>query len=424
MRKVVITGLGAVTPLGGDLNSSWKNLISGKSGASTISKFDSTGYPCRIACEVPLGEGLIANDGSFNANDWISQKDQKKVDTFILYGIAAAEMALKDSGWKPQTDEDSFRAGVGVGSGIGGLASIEKTALLLNDKGPRRVSPFFIPGALINLAAGQISIKNNLKGPNLAAVTACASGSHSIGEGAQMIKNNKADVMLVGGAEAAICPIGMAGFSASRALSTNFNEMPEKASRPYDKDRDGFVMGEGAGFLVLEELGHALSRNAKIYGELKGYGVSGDAFHITSPSEDGDGAYRSILMAIDDANISKEEINYINAHGTSTPLGDEIELRAVERAFDSAVEGLSMSSTKSSTGHLLGAAGAIEAVFSVMALNENIIPPTINLDNPSVETKIDLVPNIAKEKEIKSVLSNSFGFGGTNASLIFSHHYN
>ena len=424
MRKVVITGLGAVTPLGGDLNSSWKNLISGKSGASTISKFDSTGYPCTIACEVPLGEGLIANDGSFNANDWISQKDQKKVDTFILYGIAAAEMALKDSGWKPQTDEDSFRAGVGVGSGIGGLASIEKTALLLNEKGPRRVSPFFIPGALINLAAGQISIKNNLKGPNLAAVTACASGSHSIGEGAQMIKNNKADVMLVGGAEAAICPIGMAGFSASKALSTNFNDTPERASRPYDKDRDGFVMGEGAGFLVLEELDHALSRNARIYGEFKGYGVSGDAFHITSPSEDGDGAYRSILMAINDAGISREEINYVNAHGTSTPLGDEIELRAVERAFDSAVDGLSMSSTKSSTGHLLGAAGAIEAVFSVMALNENIIPPTINLDNPSLETKIDLVPYIAKEKEINAVLSNSFGFGGTNASLIFSHHYN
>ena len=424
MRKVVITGLGAVTPLGGDLNSSWKNLISGKSGASTISKFDSTGYPCTIACEVPLGEGLIANDGSFNANDWISQKDQKKVDTFILYGIAAAEMALKDSGWKPQNDEDSFRAGVGVGSGIGGLASIEKTALLLNEKGPRRVSPFFIPGALINLAAGQISIKNNLKGPNLAAVTACASGSHSIGEGAQMIKNNKADVMLVGGAEAAICPIGMAGFSASRALSTNFNDAPKKASRPYDKDRDGFVMGEGAGFLVLEELDHALSRNARIYGEFKGYGVSGDAFHITSPSEDGDGAYRSVLMAINDAGISREEINYVNAHGTSTPLGDEIELRAVERAFDSAVDGLSMSSTKSSTGHLLGAAGAIEAVFSVMAMNENIIPPTINLDNPSLETKIDLVPHIAKEKEINAVLSNSFGFGGTNASLIFSHHYN
>jgi len=424
LRKVVITGLGAVTPLGGDLNSSWKNLISGKSGASTISKFDSTGYPCTIACEVPLGEGLIANDGSFNANDWISQKDQKKVDTFILYGIAAAEMALKDSGWKPQNDEDSFRAGVGVGSGIGGLASIEKTALLLNEKGPRRVSPFFIPGALINLAAGQISIKNNLKGPNLAAVTACASGSHSIGEGAQMIKNNKADVMLVGGAEAAICPIGMAGFSASRALSTNFNDAPKKASRPYDKDRDGFVMGEGAGFLVLEELDHALSRNARIYGEFKGYGVSGDAFHITSPSEDGDGAYRSVLMAINDAGISREEINYVNAHGTSTPLGDEIELRAVERAFDSAVDGLSMSSTKSSTGHLLGAAGAIEAVFSVMAMNENIIPPTINLDNPSLETKIDLVPHIAKEKEINAVLSNSFGFGGTNASLIFSHHYN
>tara|TARA_B100000575_G_scaffold223555_1_gene183997 strand:- start:13 stop:1287 length:1275 start_codon:yes stop_codon:yes gene_type:complete len=424
LRRVVITGLGAVTPLGGDLNSSWKNLISGKSGASTITKFDPTGYPCTIACEVPLGDGLNSNDGSFNASDWIPPKDQKKVDTFILYGIAAAEMALKDSGWKPQTDEDSFRAGVGVGSGIGGLASIEKTALLLNEKGPRKVSPFFIPGALINLAAGQISIKNNLKGPNLAAVTACASGSHSIGEGAQMIKNNKADVMLVGGAEAAICPIGMAGFSASRALSTNFNEMPEKASRPYDKDRDGFVMGEGAGFLVLEEQDHALSRNARIYGELKGYGVSGDAFHITSPSEDGDGAYRSIIMAIDDSGINKEEINYVNAHGTSTPLGDEIELRAVERAFDGVIQDLSMSSTKSSTGHLLGAAGAIEAVFSVMALNENIIPPTINLDNPSIETKIDLVPHNAKKKEIRSVLSNSFGFGGTNASLIFSHHYN
>ena len=424
MRRVVITGLGAVTPLGGDLKSSWKNLISGKSGASSITKFDTTGYPCTIDCEVPLGEGLNANDGSFNANDWISPKDQKKVDTFILFGIAAAEMALKDSGWSPQNDEDSYRSGVGVGSGIGGLASIEKTALLLNEKGPRRVSPFFIPGALINLAAGQISIKNNLKGPNLAAVTACASGSHSIGEGAQMIKNNKADVMLVGGAEAAICPIGMAGFSASRALSTNFNNNPEKASRPYDKDRDGFVMGEGAGFLVLEEMEHALSRNVKIYGELKGYGVSGDAFHITSPSEDGDGAYRSILMAIEDAGINMEEINYVNAHGTSTPLGDEIELRAVERAFGGFAENLSMSSTKSSTGHLLGAAGAIEAVFSVMALNENIIPPTINLDNPSVETKIDLVPHNAKEKEIKSVLSNSFGFGGTNASLIFSHHYN
>ena len=371
-----------------------------------------------------MGEGLSANDGSFNASDWISPKDHKKIDTFILFGIAAAEMALKDSGWSPQNDEDSYRSGVGVGSGIGGLASIEKTALLLNEKGPRRVSPFFIPGALINLAAGQISIKNNLKGPNLAAVTACASGSHSIGEGAQMIKNNKADVMLVGGAEAAICPIGMAGFSASRALSTNFNDNPEKASRPYDRDRDGFVMGEGAGFLVLEEMEHALSRNVKIYGELKGYGVSGDAFHITSPSEDGDGAYRSILMAIEDAGINKEEINYVNAHGTSTPLGDEIELRAVERAFGGFAEDLSMSSTKSSTGHLLGAAGAIEAVFSVMALNENIIPPTINLDNPSVETKIDLVPHKAKEKEIKSVLSNSFGFGGTNASLIFSHHYN
>ncbi|RPF91275.1 MAG: beta-ketoacyl-[acyl-carrier-protein] synthase II [Rhizobiales bacterium TMED168] len=424
MRRVVITGLGAVTPLGGDLNSSWKNLISSKSGATSISRFDATGFPCTIACEVPLGNGQDANDGTFNANDWVSSKDQKKIDTFILYGIAAAEMALKDSGWSPKTSEDSFRSGVGIGSGIGGLASIEKTSILLKERGPRRVSPFFIPGALINLAAGQISIRNNFKGPNLAAVTACASGSHSIGDGAQMIKSDKADVMLVGGAEAAICPIGMAGFSASRALSTNFNENPEKASRPYDSDRDGFVMGEGAGFLVLEELEHALSRDAKIYGELRGYGVSGDAFHITSPSEDGDGAFRSILMAIEDSGLNKEEINYINAHGTSTPLGDEIELKAVERAFQGQVDNLSMSSTKSSTGHLLGAAGAIEAVFSIMTLNENIIPPTINLDNPSIETKIDLIPHYSKKKEIQSVLSNSFGFGGTNASLIFSRHYN
>lgn len=424
MRRVVVTGIGAVTPLGGDIHSSWEKLILGESGASSITRFDPEGFPCTIACEVPLGEGLSANDGSFNPNDWVSPKDQKKIDTFILYGIAAAEMAIKDSGWSPRSDEDIFRAGVGVGSGIGGLASIEKTAHILKEKGPRKVSPFFIPGALINLAAGQISIRNNLKGPNLAAVTACASGSHSIGEGAQMIKNNKADVMVVGGAEAAICPLGMAGFSASRALSTNFNNTPEKASRPYDSERDGFVMGEGAGFLVLEELEYALSRGANIYGELKGYGVSGDAFHITSPSPDGDGAYRSILMALSDAKIETKEIDYINAHGTSTPLGDEIELRAVERAFEGQVEGLSMSSTKSSTGHLLGAAGAVEAVFSIMCMKENIIPPTLNLDNPSVETKIDLVPHKSKQKEINSILSNSFGFGGTNASLIFSRYYN
>jgi 3-oxoacyl-[acyl-carrier-protein] synthase II len=424
LRRVVVTGIGAVTPLGGDTETSWKNLISGKSGATSISRFDATGFPCTIACEVPMGEGISSGDGSFNPDDWVALKDQKKIDTFILFGIAAAEMAIKDSGWEPNSENDNFRAGVGVGSGIGGLASIEKTALLLKEKGPRRVSPFFIPGALINLAAGQISIRNNLKGPNLAAVTACASGSHSIGEGAQMIKANKADIMVVGGAEAAICPLGMAGFSASRALSTNFNDSPEKASRPYDSDRDGFVMGEGAGFIVLEELGHALSRKAKIYGELKGYGVSGDAFHITSPSEDGDGAYRSIIMALADSSMNAEEIDYVNAHGTSTPLGDEIELRAVERAFKGQVDKLLMSSTKSSTGHLLGAAGAVEAVFSIMCLKENIIPPTLNLDNPSVKTKIDLVPHNSKEKEINSILSNSFGFGGTNASLIFSRYYN
>ena len=424
MRRVVVTGLGAVTPLGGDTNTSWKNLISGKSGASSITRFDATGFPCTIACEVPLGEGISSGDGSFNPDDWVSTKDQKKVDTFILYGIAAAEMAIKDSGWLPISEDDSFRAGVGVGSGIGGLASIEITSLLLKEKGPRRVSPFFIPGALINLAAGQISIRNNLKGPNLAAVTACASGSHSIGEGAQIIRSNKADIMVVGGAEAAICPVGMAGFSASRALSTNFNDSPEKASRPYDSDRDGFVMGEGAGFIVLEELEHALSRNAEIYGELKGYGLSGDAFHITSPSADGNGAYRSILMALNESGILPKEIDYINAHGTSTPLGDEIELRAIERAFEGDVDGLCMYSTKSSTGHLLGAAGAVEAVFSIMCIKENIIPPTLNLDNPSVETKIDLVPHESKEKEINAVLSNSFGFGGTNASLIFSRYYN
>lgn len=424
LRRVVITGVGAVTPLGGDTKSSWKNLIDGKSGASSITRFDANGFPCTIACEVPLGGGISSSDGTFNPDDWVSTKDQKKVDTFILYGIAAAEMALKDSGWLPDDENDQYRAGVGVGSGIGGLASIEKTSLLLKEKGPRRVSPFFIPGALINLAAGQISIRNNLKGPNLAAVTACASGSHSIGEGAQMIKSNKADLMVVGGAEAAICPVGMAGFSASRALSTNFNDTPKKASRPYDTDRDGFVMGEGAGFIVLEELEHALSRNAEIYGELKGYGVSGDAFHITSPAEDGDGAYRSILMALNESGITAGEIDYVNAHGTSTPLGDEIELRAVEKAFEGKVDGLSMSSTKSSTGHLLGAAGAVEAVFSIMCLRENIIPPTLNLDNPSVKTEIDLVPHESKKKEINSILSNSFGFGGTNASLIFSRYYN
>ena len=421
MRRVVITGLGAVTPLGGDLNSSWKNLISSKSGATSISRFDATGFPCTIACEVPLGNGQDANDGTFNANDWVSSKDQKKIDTFILYGIAAAEMALKDSGWSPKTSEDSFRSGVGIGSGIGGLASIEKTSILLKERGPRRVSPFFIPGALINLAAGQISIRNNFKGPNLAAVTACASGSHSIGEGAQMIKSDKADVMLVGGAEAAICPIGMAGFSASRALSTNFNENPEKASRPYDSDRDGFVMGEGAGIIVLENLDLAKKRGAKIYAEILGYGMSGDAYHITAPADDGDGAFRSMKNALKRAQLNPSDIDYINAHGTSTPLGDMIELGAVNRLFGQHLENIAMSSTKSSIGHLLGAAGSVEAIFSILAMNDGIAPPTLNLDSPSDGCQnINLVPHAAQERSIKCVLSNSFGFGGTNASLVFS----
>ena len=420
MRRVVVTGVGAVTPLGGDTNTSWKNLIDGKSGASSITRFDATGFPCTIACEVPLGAGISSSDGTFNPDDWVSTKDQKKVDTFILYGIAAAEMALKDSGWIPNDENSQFRAGVGVGSGIGGLASIEKTSLLLKEKGPRRVSPFFIPGALINLAAGQISIRNNLKGPNLAAVTACASGSHSIGEGAQMIKSNKADLMVVGGAEAAICPVGMAGFSASRALSTNFNDTPEKASRPYDSDRDGFVMGEGAGFVVLEELEHALSRNAEIYGELKGYGVSGDAFHITSPAEDGDGAYRSIVMALNESGIGAEEIDYVNAHGTSTPLGDLAETLALKSVFADHASKLLVSSNKSMIGHLLGAAGGVEAVATVLSVYHQAVPPTINLDSPDPECDLDYVPGEARDAAIGVALSNSFGFGGTNGTLVFA----
>lgn len=418
---MVVTGIGAVTPLGGDVITSWKNLVKGLSGAQKISRFNPEGFPCRVACEVPIGEGISAKDGTFNSLDWFSKKDLKKVDDFIIFGVAAAEMALKDSG----LDLISYnhnRIGVGTGSGVGGLPSIEKTSLILDKKGPRHVSPFFIPGALINLVAGHISIRNNLRGPNLATVTACASGSHAICEGAQIIKNDKADMMLVGGAEAAICPVGIAGFSACKALSTNFNETPEKASRPYDKDRDGFVMGEGSGFLMLEELQHALSRNANIYAEFKGFGLSADASHITSPPEDGEGAYRSLRMAIEDANLDLMEISYINAHATSTPKGDEIELKAIERAFKGRVEHLSLSSTKSSTGHLLGAAGAVEAIFSILSIKNNIVPPTINLDDLSIDTKIDLVPHESKEKEINSVLSNSFGFGGTNVSVIFSRY--
>ena len=415
MRRVVVSGMGAVTPLGGDLDSTWKNLIANKSGANLITKFDTNDFQTKISCEVPIN----SDDDSFDPSDWFLSKDLRKVDDFIVFGVAAAEMAIKDS-FIVNSNYNPDRIGVGVGSGVGGLPSIEKASLTLAEKGPKRVSPFFIPGALINLVAGQISIRNNFKGPNLASVTACSSGTHSICEGAEMIRRNKADVMIVGGAESAICPVGIAGFAACKALSSNFNDEPTRASRPYDKLRDGFVMGEGAGFLVLEDLEHALSRNAKIYAEFSGYGVSGDAHHITSPSDDGDGAYRSMLMAIEDSDHAIDDFSYINAHGTSTPKGDEIELKAVEKAFENNINNISMSSTKSSIGHLLGAAGAVEAIFSILAIKNNIIPATINLDDLSIDTKLDLVPHNSKEKKVDVVLSNSFGFGGTNASVVFS----
>ena len=417
MRRVVVSGIGAVTPLGGSIKSTWKNLIENKSGANLISKFDASDFQTKISCEVPTK----GDQDSFDPTEWFLPKDLRKVDDFIIFGVAAAEMALEDSLLKNH-NFDPNKIGVGVGSGVGGLPSIEKASLTLNEKGPRRVSPFFIPGALINLVAGQISIRNNFKGPNLASVTACSSGTHSICEGAEMIKRGKADVMIVGGAESAICPVGIAGFSACKALSSNFNDEPTKASRPYDRLRDGFVMGEGAGFLVLEDLEHALSRNAKIYAEFKGYGVSGDAYHITSPADDGDGAYRSMVMAIEDSNHAVDEFSYINAHGTSTPKGDEIELRAVEKAFEANLDRICMSSTKSAIGHLLGAAGAVEAIFSILAIKNNIVPATINLDDLSIDTKLDLVPHMSKEKNVDVVLSNSFGFGGTNASVIFSRY--
>ncbi|MED5437538.1 MAG: beta-ketoacyl-ACP synthase II [Pseudomonadota bacterium] len=421
MRRVVVTGIGAVTPLGGDINSSWKNLIDGKSSATLISKFDIEDFQAKVACEVPIDQENHKIKDRFNPNDWFSGKDLRKIDNFIIFGVAAAEMAILDSGIN-NYNFNKNNVGVGVGSGVGGLPSIEKASITLKEKGPKRVSPFFIPGALINLVAGQISIRNELKGPNLASVTACSSGTHSIIEGAETIKRNKADVMIVGGAESAICPVGIAGFAACKALSTNFNDSPEKASRPYDSQRDGFVMGEGAGFIVLEELNHALERGAKIYSEFKGYGVSGDAHHITSPAEDGDGAYRSMIMAIKDSNLAVDEFSYINAHGTSTPKGDEIELKAVEKAFSSNIENITMSSTKSSIGHLLGAAGAVEAIFSILAIKNNVIPATINLDDLSIDTKINLVPHNSISKNVEVVLSNSFGFGGTNASVVFSSY--
>ena len=375
--------------------------------------------PTRIAFEVKEGDGT---NGTLNRNDWIDAKDQRRYDDFIQFALIAAKQAMKDSGYEAKTEDEKYRSGVLVGSGIGGLTGIQDTTLLMNEKGPRRVSPFFIPGSLINLASGLISINFGLKGPNHAVVTACATGTHAIGDAARIIAMDDADVMVAGGAESAICRIGIAGFIACKALSSAYNDTPEKASRPYDKGRDGFVMGEGAGILVLEELEHAKARGAKIYGEIIGYGMSGDAYHITAPSEDGDGAYRCMKAALKRAGISAGEIDYINAHGTSTPLGDEIELRAIERLTGNAAANMAMSSTKSAVGHLLGAAGAVEAVFSLLAMRDNICPPTLNLDNPSVDTAIDLVPHVAKKKEINTVLSNSFGFGGTNASLIMRRY--
>jgi len=423
MRRVVITGLGLVTPLGTGVDNTWSALLAGRSGAGRISAFDPTDYGCQIACEVPRvdgrGGGGLDIAGSFDPNLTMSLRDQRRVDDFILYAMAAADEAVIDSGWHPQTEEDRCRTGVIIGSGIGGLNTIAETALELEAKGPRKISPFFIPSALINLASGQVSIRYGLKGPNHSVVTACATGAHAIGDAMRLIQWGDADVMLAGGAEAAVCKIGVAGFVAARAMSTNFNDRPQMASRPYDKDRDGFVMGEGAGVLVLEEYEHAIARGAKIYAEVVGYGLSGDAYHITAPASDGDGGFRAMNLSLARAGIDPSQIDYINAHGTSTPLGDEIELGAVERMLGASVSKATMSSTKSSIGHLLGAAGAVEAAFTALAIRDQIAPPTINLDNPSVETAIDLVPHKAKKMEINVALSNSFGFGGTNASLVF-----
>jgi 3-oxoacyl-[acyl-carrier-protein] synthase II len=417
MRRVVVTGLGMVSPLGSGVETTWTRLLEGRSGAKPITTFKVDDLPARIAATVPRGDG---QDGTFNPEQWVDSKELRRIDDFIVYGLAAAQQAFDDSGLTLATEEERYRAGVMIGSGIGGLPGIEEGAITLHEKGPRRLSPFFIPGRLINLVSGQVSIRFGLKGPNHSVVTACSTGAHAIGDAARLIALDDADVMVAGGAEAAVCRLGIAGFAACRALSTGFNDTPERASRPYDKDRDGFLMGEGAGVLILEELNHAKRRGARIYAEIKGYGLSGDAYHITAPAEDGDGGYRSMRMALNRAGLAAADIHYVNAHGTSTPLGDEIELKAVERLFGNAAAGMSMSSTKSSIGHLLGAAGAVEAIFSILAIRDQIAPPTLNLDNPSVETTLDLVPLKPKKRPIQAVLSNSFGFGGTNATLVMT----
>ena len=414
MRRVVVTGLGMVTPLASGVEETWKRLLAGESGAGPITRFDTSGVATKYDCELPLGDGT---NGTFNPDDWMEPKDRRKVDDFILYGMAAAEQAVKDSGWVPANEDERERTGVMIGSGIGGLSSIADTAVLIKERGAKRVSPFFIPGALINLVSGQVSIRFGFKGPNHAVVTACSTGAHAIGDAARLIALGDADVMVAGGAESPICEIGVAGFNACKALSTKREDDPKAASRPWDEDRDGFVMGEGAGIVILEEYEHAKARGAKIYAEVLGYGMSGDAYHITAPSEDGDGGFRSMTNALKRANLSPADIDYINAHGTST-MADVIELGAVERMLGNAAGNVVMSSTKSSIGHLLGAAGAVEAIFCILAIRDQICPPTINLDNPSRETPIDLAANAAVRRKVDYVLSNSFGFGGTNASLV------
>ena len=417
MRRVVVTGMGIVSSLGVGLDKNWDDLMAGKSGVTAVDNFDVFDLPAKIAGQVPKGNMA---DGLFNADDWVPTKDQRRMDDFIIYGLCAAQQAIEDSGWTIDSDEDAWRTGVLIGSGIGGLPEIADGSVKVHEGRTRRLSPFFIPASLINLISGHVSIRYGLKGPNHAVVTACSTGAHAIGDAARIIMWEDADVMVAGGAEAAICPIGMAGFCSARALSTGYNDRPTEASRPWDQDRDGFVMGDGAGVVVLEELEHAMKRGAKIYGEVIGYGMSGDAHHITAPAEDGDGAYRCMSAALKRAGMNPEDIDYVNAHGTSTPLGDEIELVAVKRVFGDHAKNISMSSTKSAIGHLLGAAGSVEAIFSLMAMNNGVVPPTLNLHNPSEKCgDMDLVPFEPKERQVRAALSNSFGFGGTNASLIF-----
>src|SRR5436190_18485312 len=416
MRRVVVTGLGMVTPLACGVETTWRRLIQGQSGARRIESFDVSDLPCKIAGQIPRGDG---SDGTFNPDQWMEPKEQRKVDDFILYAMCAARQALDDAGWKPTAYDDQIASGVLIGAGIGGVEGIADTSITLKERGPRRVSPFFVPGRIVNMAAGYVSIEHGLKGPNHAVATACSTGAHAIGDAGRMIALGDAEVMVAGGTESPVNRISMAGFAAVRALSTGFNDTPRRASRPYDKDRDGFVLGEGAGVVVLEEYEHAKRRGARIHAELIGYGLSGDAYHITAPAPDGDGALRCMTAALRRAGIMPAAIDYINAHGTSTPMGDEIELGAVQRLLGNGAGRVSMSSTKSCTGHLLGAAGAVEAIFSILAIRDRVAPPTINLDNPSVETPIDLVPHQSKRRDIDLVLSNSFGFGGTNASLVF-----